>query len=503
MHPLTAFILTLTVLCLQTAAKPDWPKVYATSANGSEVINLNAEGISLAYVSNLMLNTFPSQEKIYTLYFLADKGTPNIFTAQFIAEDTNFAFWSTGHSDLSAEETMPFFSFDIYHNNIIGPAFPNNNTEVLASKFAIQSVFINPEPAVRQEGTESLLFVSTLIDPQPRSGVTYVYFAGWANSGTNPFVVARATINLDSISPDVTLDPIQGVLGIPMPIRCYDQFTPTSRPTMKISSVNNVNYLLLVVPGRCGFFASIPLPTEPNVIWQSIPLDSINTYSPIQDITNYISSAVISTKDNTIYFARKSHDQHGAYLFSFDSSRWTPNSATASVDDIGESEAILVYGENTPNDYLFLLAAGSNKIKRYTIGEKNTFVVDAFAALIPTLSQVSSALYLNPHLYFTTYEPDAKLVRVPMNNFCSSFCGDNGYCSKGSCQCVDGYTKDPSSSTFGCVLNSIVSLEDKEKSNQGATAALGVFLGFSLLAAIAGWGMWWKERKNTYVAVKS
>jgi len=286
-----------------------------------------------------------------------------------------------------------------------------------------------------------------------------------------------------------------------MPVQCYDQFSSVSRPIMKITN----NTLLVVIPGRCGFFAVIHLP-DPTVSWKDIPLSKISNFSPMQMFSNlnYVSSAVISPQnDSTIYYAVKTYNQPGAYLLSFDTSRWTPNSATVYVNDIGEGEAILVYGLNSPNNYIFLLASGSNKIKRYTINEKNTLAVDAYASLYPSISQVSSAVYFNPHLYFTTYEPDAKLVRISMNNFCKTFCGDNGYCNKGSCACVSLYSPDTSSSVFSCVLSSIANIKDREKSNVGATAALGVFFAFSLLAAIAGWGLWWKERKTGYAPVMS
>jgi len=48
-----------------------------------------------------------------------------------------------------------------------------------------------------------------------------------------------------------------------------------------------------------------------------------------------------------------------------------------------------------------------------------------------------------------------------------------------------------------CKLTALLDSELQEKQSQGAAAALGVLFAFSLVAAIAGWYLWWRARRVT------
>jgi len=196
------------------------------------------------------------------------------------------------------------------------------------------------------------------------------------------------------------------------------------------------------------------------------------------------------------FYTIKQYNTPSTILYSFTLSTWTLNPSSL-VLDIKESEAILVLGnevtEPTETKYLFVVASGSDRILRYNIDANNTIEARAQAVLTPDINQISSAIYFYPFIYYITYEPDAKLVRIPKTSFCSTWCGTNGYCNLGYCVCQNGYTAD---TDLVCKPTDYVNVERQEKQSEGAAAALGVCFAFALVAAIAGWYLWWRGRKS-------
>jgi len=333
---------------------------------------------------------------------------------------------------------------------------------------------------------------------------SYVYFAGWNNIGTNfPFVVARGNVKLGADDPTVQMDVTKDVLNIPMPYPCYDLFDEVTRPHMSFGS--NGSDLILIIPGRCALFVKIVLPTDPTVKFNTVvpvpPLDP--TFG---DHRKYLSSGVFDAQFNTIYYIMKTYNTPGADLFSFDSVKWLPNvKEINNLDDLAESETVIVLGYERNNaqlqKWIFVIASGANKIKRVIV-QNDLILSVSTAVLTPSINRISAAYYWRPFLYFTTHEPDAKIVRITKSNFCDVFCGDNGFCDTGVCKCQPGYTIDPTSPQSPCKPINEVKTEIQERQSEGAAAALGVLFAFALLAAIAGWFLWWKGRNQGYTSVK-
>jgi hypothetical protein len=283
-------------------------------------------------------------------------------------------------------------------------------------------------------------------------------------------------------------------LSIPMTLACYDQYTETLRPQLNLTNGN----LIILVPGRCGLFASLE-------IIPGMPLSQL-TYKLYEPIRNYplnqvyISSCVYDFHNQIIFYTIKTFNTPGAFLHSFAVDRWAPNSGFLQLD-LAESEAILVLGNEkdgpTITKYLFVIASGSNKIQRFTVDGNNTFAPRALAVITPSINRISSAYYVFPYIYFVTYEPDAKVVRIPKTSFCNNWCGDFGFCVQGVCLCQEGYSFDTTDPERPCKLDAVVNAELLERQSQGAAAALGVLFAFSFVAAIAGWFLWWKARKSS------
>jgi len=458
--------------------------------DGAEVINFDTK--TLSYASNLKMDNSTTNPNPQTLYYTAGRRLPNLYTAQF---DTNPAvvdkkFWATGVP--LPTSAGPFLTFSVLRNNIIGPAFPYNITNVAG--FVIQSVYLGSQPSVFEYNTPGLSIVSTLISPTSfDAGNHYVYMAGWDNntSTNSNFVIARASIKPDQQNPSFELN-TPDVLRISLDPMCYDQFDEVVHPQLYLMNTQ----LIVLVPKRCSFFLRINLPQDPTYSFEQA---SYNISYPSSAFLNeiYVSSAVFDPLYSTIYYTVKHYNRPGATLLSFNATSWRPNSPYAELDFI-EAETILVLGSDIDSDkvsrYIFIIASGANKVQRMTIANNNTFNTLTVAALSPSFNRISSAWYYRPSLYFTTYEPDSKVGRIPKANFCRDWCGDYGYCTNGYCSCRVGYTFDGTDPTNLCVPSSVASEEGKEKASQDEAATLGVLFALSLLAAIAGWTMWWRTR---------
>jgi len=400
------------------------------------------------------------------------------------------------------DNAAPFVSFDTNGNNIIGPAYPTRDAN--STTLSIQTIYIGASTGqtVKQFSFPGYTFYTALIDPVPDVGTgrSFVYLTGWSteHSGNRDrFVVARASVTLSSINPSLALIPAD-VLSIELPgVYCYEVFDDVLRPHMNLTK----NALVLVIPGRCALFVKITLPDNPLVPFGTIT--SIQRFDPLNVWANvkYVSSVVFDHSFDVIYYILKRYDFVGAGLYSFSTETWQLNVPYVDLEtDVTENEAIIVLGteyklNGQPMKYLFVVASGSYWIERFEIHENNTIESKSYAFVTTFNNQISSAYYYPPYLYFTTYEPDAKIARISRNNFCAFYCGQYSYCRLGTCTCIDGYAKDMSAPNTPCKLSDIIKNEMGERQSQGAAAALGVLFAFTLLAAFAGWGLWYRVRK--------
>jgi len=443
-------------------------------------------------------------------YFLADKGSPNLYSGAFSAPAGPTSFWvNPGVATFDSPYVAPFFSFDVYKDNFFGPAYSINNTGPngptnLVANFLLQLVSIvklvpKNVVGVRQLSLPGYTFVTALIDPKvdPDNNLNPAYVVGWSPYDAYPLRIFRTFITLGFAQPNITFLGIES-FGLRTIYRhCFDQFTETLRPQLNITMDGKI---VILVPGRCGFITVLtPIPGVP---FGLLPDNCSQTYYPEQLIPQpnqfYISSIIYDFYNNLIFYTTKKYNTPGATLWSFSVNTWSLTSNGTGLD-LAESEAVLVLANevDTPSttQYLFIIASGADRIQRYTIDSNNNIGAGAMTVLTPDINRISSALYSRPFLYYITYEPDAKIVRIPLTSFCNKWCSTNGYCEQGYCYCQPGFTQDLSDPINPCKSTALVDSQLQEKQSQGAAAALGVLFAFSLVAAIAGWYLWWRGRK--------
>jgi hypothetical protein len=479
-------------------------KIFSVERDGTEVVNINTAGITLAYGANIQIDPNANDDQ-QTLYFTADKGTPNVYSANFLLSGGSQpqSFWVNA-GPVIPNTTAPFFSFDAENNNFFGPAYPLEPQIPDAAAFALQLVTVDPntkQVGVYQHHIPGFAWISTYIDPYPdhiQNQTNPGYIVGWSSFSPFPLRLFKAYLTLNNPSaPKIELSVGSESLALSMDRPCYDLFTETMRPQITITT--DSKNVIVIVPGRCGLFAKIPI--VPGVPLSQLQ-NNISVFYPGQFYnpnTNYVSSVVYDQYNDYIFYTVKTYNTPGGFIHSFNAQTWKLNAAFAPID-VAESEAILVLGNEvdtpTSTKYLFVISSGSNKIQRFNVDGNNTISGRALAVLPPDLNRISSAFYYYPFIYYVTYEPDAKVVRISKTSFCNSWCGDNGYCNQGLCYCQTGYDPDPTDPDVPCKLQEIISAETQERQSQGAAAALGVLFAFSLVAAFAGWFLWWKAKKH-------
>jgi len=409
-------------------------------------------------------------------------------------------FFSYGLSSFRNSAVGPYLSFEVKKPNFLGIALPNNRT-VLKAPF-VQSIYNGSDiPVIMPTPTNSYSFVSSYISvTKDTNNNNYVYFAGWnldATSMNNSFVVVRGTLLLGNNNPEVLISWPVDVLPVSLGDPCFDQFGEASRPSLNTATNND---LILLVPGRCSVFARIKSTTG-----APFSSSSVEILDPTKQVTSYVSSAVFDSAAQVIYFSIKTYQSSTTTLHAVDTSQTPMKEAPLALDlELLESETILVLGKEPPTTYLFVIASGSNRISRLLMNGL-TYVSNTSAVIDSTINKISSALYYKPHLFFSTYEPDAKIVRITEENFCPQWCQDTGYCLLGACQCRPGFAKDPQHPTLGCRYVTLIDAEKSQVTNERASIALGVLFGITVVVAIVGWSCWWraKSQKSQYASLVS
>jgi len=110
---------------------------------------------------------------------------------------------------------------------------------------------------------------------------------------------------------------------------------------------------------------------------------------------------------------------------------------------------------------------------------------------------------IGSYIYFTTFRPDASIARLhSISSFCQRFCGAIAYCNNNKCECQTPFVKfELPDGTIRCLNPTEQKIIDKEVANEAAAITFGVFWVFALVAALAGWYMWWKGKAASYQAL--
>jgi len=436
-----------------------------------EIINLN-EAAELSYISNLKLVDNPSNNK--TLYFTADRGVSNIYTAYFQVGGGPETFVADGISPFRSDNLHAFMTFDISVPNIVGPAFhlpPLSVQNVVGEKMSSVTTF----PGYN--------FVSVTITPTTAPNQAYVYLAGWDTALTNnAFVVARSIVSIGSSD---ILTPITSSDVIYLPTSgCYDQYDEKIHPQLILLQ----DFLLVIIPGKCGSFARITLPA------QGLPFNSsaLIYKDPKEDLFSFVSSAAFDATSSLIYYTHKSFNSPTSLVYSFNTQVWNqPVMLRMNLTEMERDvDLIIVIARSTTANHLVIIGSGTDRVERYTMADDGSLSNQASTLLEDEVDSTYSAFYYDPYIYMATYEPDGKLARLHINNFCNLWCTSNGYCRDASCVCKRGYTPD---ATQGCVASETPA---PSNSSDATVVSLAVVTGVAIVIAIVGWILWFMNKPN-------
>jgi len=117
--------------------------------------------------------------------------------------------------------------------------------------------------------------------------------------------------------------------------------------------------------------------------------------------------------------------------------------------------------------------------------------ISGYARLPPHLHTVYTAWDSGfDHVYFATHEQHSKVFRISKENFCHSECPYNGFCSRMSCECIDGYelSKGACEVKSRSIINTIT--------EEGAAIAMGILFAITVIAAAAGWYMYYRSKQG-------
>jgi len=180
-----------------------------------------------------------------------------------------------------------------------------------------------------------------------------------------------------------------------------------------------------------------------------------------------------------------------------------------------ESDPVLAVGREYINnvyaDYLYVAGNGLSKVARYhygffTRGGRTDFAADlvSVATVDKSFWKIGSMVYLQPYVYWSTFEPDAKLVRINTANFRPGTlpCGPSSYYNGQACTCYPGFarskTEKDANGELKCKPGVWIDVETRVTQEVGAVAALATLLAFSIVLFIVGWVLWWRARRSAY-----
>jgi len=321
-----------------------------------------------------------------------------------------------------------------------------------------------------------------------------VYFIGWSYDPANyGLIAARAVALVSPQTPSITVS-VQDVLKLND--TCFDVWTDINKPHLYIDTFNGAKSLLVSIPGRCDAFYKIKIDTT-TFSKSTYPYP----YTEIDKVNADMFSSAYDYKTQKLFFVYKKYNSDTISLHSFSFSDFAPSPVYKNLAH-NDTNPILAYDKITDS----LLFSSSDFDHIYKIPANKIDTPNPPIATLPLkLKSVSSSIVLDDFLYLVTFEADAQIGRIQISNhFCNRFCGTYGFCSgQELCLCAPGYafnsTVPGANST--CVPKHEVDIINNIINERGVAIALGILFFIALIAAIAGWVMWWRSRSMQYTPV--
>jgi len=296
------------------------------------------------------------------------------------------------------------------------------------------------------------------------------FFVGWdySSNGDINLILTRfiASQQNESMAVDISNSLI-------LSTNHYALFSPSRKPSIFWNKETNL--VTVIVPDMYTHYFIV-----------NVSGSQMNLVKKFTDGHSY-SALLFSKETNNVYVASStwdSEDDSSGYIrcLNIQSGTWQ-SEITFSIPG-ANFPSTLAIDDSTPNPYLYVGFSGGPSIIKLTTPHLK---IVGHVRLPLELSQLSSAQYVQNHVYFCTGDNKGKVFRIETEDFCPSLCGANSACKKGTCICFDGYdsidgtcklqTKTPTSANSSTILLSILVL-----------IAVGI--------AVIGFVLYYRARKN-------
>jgi len=375
---------------------------------------------------------------------------------------------------------------------IVGSTFPEvSETKLTMPLLVATTAGVNS----KTEPYEHWFFYSPVIDVSSLSNDKVdVYFAGWSYDMAKPgLIIARAIADLSVTAPAIGVNANDVLL---LNDTCFDIWTDINKPHLYIDNFNGVKHLIVAIPGRCDAFYKIKINPTP------FSSSSWNSYTEDDKVNADMFSAAYDYKSQKLFYVYKKYNSDTISLHAFAFSNFAPSPFYRNLGR-NDTNPILTFDKNT--DQLFFSSSDFDHIYKIPSDSFNT-PNPPIATLPPKLKSVSSTIVVDDFLYLVTFEADAQVGRIRTTNFCAKFCGSHGYCSgQNLCLCANGYAFNNTQTTTNstdCIPKHEVDIVTNIINERGVAIALGILFFIALIAAVAGWIMWWRSRTSQYSSMK-
>lgn len=321
------------------------------------------------------------------------------------------------------------------------------------------------------------------------------YFAGFRRdvNGTLNFGLIKTSYNplsnpMDPLNQNFLYDPFSDVFTFYT--NCFTAFSNVFKPWIHyIPDFAGTNHTLVIVvdPNTRTVYA-VDTDVANNPVISSYPL--VKGFTGMQ----IVSTTMAGPGQLVVGMANSGLLPGSIQIFNFGNSFTVPTPTQLNLPlNYSNPKAL-----TADSDFIYIGFNGWAEVMRMAI---NGSIV-GYQRLPEFLHRSWDATLTHEHVYFVSYEQNAKVYRVAKTDFCSTVCPYNGYCSKGKCLCGPGY--EMAQHNQQCVLTAaadVVIYKHIYHVAHSGEVALGVLFALTFVAGGAGWALWYRNRRGSYQSV--
>lgn len=328
-------------------------------------------------------------------------------------------------------------------------------------------------------------FYSVSIDDRNKSN-TLVYLVGWGPGGGDAvdFVVVRARMSLTTPFGGITIDTDAGDVCF-LHANAFHPYHATYKP--RIIHDYSTNNLFIISPNFLQIYrVSAPSSNQP---LSKADVLEINAWGP------YVGSS-FSWYQDKVYLGFANTYLHNAQIVEID----LPTFKVARRMEFPTGNHTNPRAIVARNSTIYVGFEGGPSITK--IDAVNWRILGY--ATLPTYLHTVYAGWDEgyEHVYFITHEERSKIFRINKQNFCPQVCPYNGYCHNAVCQCDSPYTLvgDQYNPAGRCEYIAPTT-QTVTKEEKGAAIAMGILWALTMIAAAAGWYLFYKAKNGGYQRV--